>query len=613
MTLLEHGFEHMDAGRRARAEKCFRESAGIVPSPLALVNWAMCRLLADDDDGALRILSPVLADKRPQPEGRALAAMAYIGKGDELHARAALRAAVSDFDAGLRSPAARDESTIEEWTAGIGPIIGAAGELGEDRLIQELYGRWPGRDMPYFLFAAAIAAFNLGRYEQAAKRWRQIADQSMRPTALACADIAEQIERGLVPSFRLEYDMNPPDYHNLDAQGRVEVMLSSGLIRARVLSDLLRQGFIDGRPLTEALIRATGSWGIDLGRRLLGARVPLDVKEGAVAGLTAVGVFAPGEAVKLSHEGRTYEVRVNMKVVMDQDARLDAVVAEAKGLSQAGKHDRGLALLDTILDRDGVVYLPAWMAKTVILIQLDRLTEARQLLTILESIEPNRPVVLYNLAWLWMQAGDTTRACEYANRIDLTGTSDEFRDALARLRQLLANPSSQGQSLLRPWAETYRDEEDEKDISLNLTLTGALRRIPVEWLNAIAARYNAPAARLRPERTKVVTALLDDPHHLGAALAAETGDAREALAFVLARGGWCKIQLLTRRFGDQEGDGFWWDELPPTSTVGRLRVLGLLYVGRAHVDGRRYKVAVIPAGLREPLSRLLQDGSDKQC
>lgn len=80
---------------------------------------------------------------------------------------------------------------------------------------------------------------------------------------------------------------------------------------------------------------------------------------------------------------------------------------------------------------------------------------------------------------------------------------------------------------------------------------------------------------------------------------AEPADVRAALRYVQDAGGWCKLQALTRRFGTLDGDGFFWDESPPSSTIGRLRLRGLLYVGRAVIEGKRHKVAVIPADLRD--------------
>ncbi|MBC7083378.1 MAG: hypothetical protein H5T95_07795, partial [Firmicutes bacterium] len=46
---------------------------------------------------------------------------------------------------------------------------------------------------------------------------------------------------------------------------------------------------------------------------------------------------------------------------------------------------------------------------------------------------------------------------------------------------------------------------------------------------------------------------------------------------------------------------------------GRLRRKALVFVGRAVVEGRRYKVAVIPVELREDLAELLGSRSPAAC
>ena len=55
-------------------------------------------------------------------------------------------------------------------------------------------------------------------------------------------------------------------------------------------------------------------------------------------------------------------------------------------------------------------------------------------------------------------------------------------------------------------------------------------------------------------------------------------------------------------------DGWFWEEEPPTSTLGRLRVHGLVFVGDRSEKGRNHRTVVIPEDLRETISACL-DGS----
>ncbi|WP_066351180.1 hypothetical protein [Fervidicola ferrireducens] len=54
----------------------------------------------------------------------------------------------------------------------------------------------------------------------------------------------------------------------------------------------------------------------------------------------------------------------------------------------------------------------------------------------------------------------------------------------------------------------------------------------------------------------------------------------------------------TRKFGSMQGDGFFWTERPPESSLGTLWSKALIMVGRAKLGGRTYKIATIPVELR---------------
>ena len=53
-----------------------------------------------------------------------------------------------------------------------------------------------------------------------------------------------------------------------------------------------------------------------------------------------------------------------------------------------------------------------------------------------------------------------------------------------------------------------------------------------------------------------------------------------------------------------DADGWFWNEAPPTSILGRLRLHGLAFVGRSATAGRR--AVVVPRELREPLVAVLE-------
>ena len=56
---------------------------------------------------------------------------------------------------------------------------------------------------------------------------------------------------------------------------------------------------------------------------------------------------------------------------------------------------------------------------------------------------------------------------------------------------------------------------------------------------------------------------------------------------------------------------FWWNEDPPNSTIGILRLKALLAVGKMPLAGRMYRVALIPSDIRDDLQKMLSKGKGK--
>lgn len=159
---------------------------------------------------------------------------------------------------------------------------------------------------------------------------------------------------------------------------------------------------------------------------------------------------------------------------------------------------------------------------------------------------------------------------------------------------------------LMEWTmQDRRKKVEDKPIQMNTTLQAALNKQPAVWVEAIYEALGLQGARRAKERVKEIAAKLPEVRFLQEVVARLPEEAHEALRLVLQRAGWIKYGQLTRRFGSDAGDGWFWNERPPTSTLGRLRLHGLLFVGRAALRGKRWKVGVIPVELREPLTRIL--------
>ncbi|GIV85440.1 MAG: hypothetical protein KatS3mg052_2447 [Candidatus Roseilinea sp.] len=171
--------------------------------------------------------------------------------------------------------------------------------------------------------------------------------------------------------------------------------------------------------------------------------------------------------------------------------------------------------------------------------------------------------------------------------------------------------------LVRYWGDRWRIEEENKAICVNLSLKTALSKLPGKWLDAAcqANRLTVRGEQYGSRRAKVtaLVARLTSENELRRCVAELPPRARSALRRVINNGGWMRLADLTRDFGSMDGDGWFWDEQPPTSCLGELRRRALLFIGRtARVkDGkpgkRMFKVAVVPKDIRALLLNVLSE------
>lgn len=173
--------------------------------------------------------------------------------------------------------------------------------------------------------------------------------------------------------------------------------------------------------------------------------------------------------------------------------------------------------------------------------------------------------------------------------------------------------------LARYLGDRWRVEEENKVIHVHLSLITALSKTPAKWLEA-ACRANRIMLRgtMRRDRRAKVAALaasLTTPEELRRCVLDLPAHARAALRRVIENGGWMRLSELTRDFGLMDGDGWFWDEEPPTSSLGELRLRGLLFVGKTSLtkegkSGKRLsKVAVVPKDIRDLLRTILSDAA----
>lgn len=156
---------------------------------------------------------------------------------------------------------------------------------------------------------------------------------------------------------------------------------------------------------------------------------------------------------------------------------------------------------------------------------------------------------------------------------------------------------------------SMKRDQERRSLPAREGLGPVLRGLPVQWLDAIwdALDLGEARPRHRKGRERRIAEQLADAETLTRIVTARLSlEERRLLAYVLHRGGRAPASAVTRRFGSDDGDGWFWNEDPPTSTLGRVRLHGLAYVG-VPAEGRRTRTVLVPRELRDALGDALVD------
>jgi tetratricopeptide (TPR) repeat protein len=268
-----------------------------------------------------------------------------------------------------------------------------------------------------------------------------------------------------------------------------------------------------------------------------------------------------------------------------------------------GRHDEAERSLQKAIEIDPDYVFPRCNLASM-RVEQGRLEEAEEFLKPIAELRTLHPqeLLFYNRvsADLFM-AQDKYELAEQCLEMILE-MEPEDEDAQTRLWQVRIMKDS-GDFFAR-WRERARQRR-EKRRRRPLTgtdLQSCLSRHIKDNLVAIARALDVrgTAGIRKAELIALLAESLADPEVVERAWRCLTSEEQEALRFVLGQGGMVPYNEVSRKYGDDLEEGYYWHYHEPETTIGRLRLHGLLFEGR-HGDE---VMLVIPTEVRGPLADL---------
>ncbi|RKO66954.1 tetratricopeptide repeat protein [Desulfofundulus salinus] len=617
--LVSKGRAFLEKGDFRAAEKAFADALKEDEAVPIRNNLALAVFMAGEPTRALKILEPYLdlekGNTMANPFTYALAARIYCALGQEEQARRHLRQAVQSFEAGLSVLGRRLENVPHSFREYTVAIMHAAACLRDYQQVYDLYRRWEIYHVSWEnKYMAAAACFNLGRYKQAATLFSSLA-QVHRSFSMM-QQVAFLVEWGVIPPFEIGCEPYP---HKIIQKMVKEAATSEearrrytqeGLFRMALLSALLEdEGSKTAELAVHTLVYYGGEWGEKLGRQVLeypGFSASLKIV--AAEALTARGVLREDEPIPMFIDGERRLVKLKKtEVIMEPDEELDRIVDRALQLKKEGQIDEAMKLLEDIYQQ-GEFYPRAMLDLANLLRQKGELEKALGIMKILEDVDPDNPVFLFNLSSLMLQMREIGKAREYLDRIDDEEFKKEYNEKFKMLEREIEryeNVARLPEMIMQAYEEDERRKIEEKPLPVDASLARGLKNMPAHWLEGACIYYGLEPARQRRQREEQLRDFLSRRDNLEKEVGELEEEERELLKYLLQRGGWSRLNAVTRKFGSMEGDGFFWHEREPESFLGFLWSLGLVMVGKAALEGRRVKIATIPLELRQPLKEIL--------
>src|SRR3989344_7860851 len=130
-------------------------------------------------------------------------------------------------------------------------------------------------------------------------------------------------------------------------------------------------------------------------------------------------------------------------------------------------------------------------------------------------------------------------------------------------------------------------------LSQSAKLTAILNKYPFQWVDGICEVLSIETGGRKNEKAKNIADKLIV--EIATIINKLPEKSKEALALILKNGGFVRYSLL-KEYDDELS--WWWNNHPPKSTIGLLRLHGLIVVGKMPQGTKLFRTALIPKDVK---------------
>lgn len=506
------------------------------------------------------------------------------------------------------------------------------------------------------------ASANLGKEREALACWREAL--LLAPNAFRLKDYVDALRQGrkkLAPAYRFPYfsaqnmiprkafedfiqSLGPPAMPEERMEQEIRSFGEKYPYTADLLTDMMWYGDESEQERAIRILRMLAN------ERAVAALQAFalsqvgsdDLRAAAAIALLELGAVSEDKPVRLWLKGQWREVLLRRQLITEErkteyTEEVVALLDEAITAFQAGKEKEAEELYKKMITLEpnakeaygnlGVIYLKQGrheeaeraLQKAIeidpdyvfprcnlasIRITQERLEEAEELLKPIAELRTFHPQELLFYQRINAQLFIAKQEYEAAEQCleMILEMEPEDEDARTRLWQVRIIKGSEG--FFTRWRERVRQrrEKGRRKPLTGTDLQSCLSSYSKDNLVAMARALDVrgTAGIRKAELIALLTESLADSEVVKRAWGTLGSEEQEALRFVLNRGGMVPYDEVSRQYGDDLEDHFYWYYHEPETTIGRLRLHGLLFEGE-HEDE---VVLVIPTEVRELLEGL---------